>query len=396
MKKIAILLPTLFPVPAVMGGAIETLIEGLIRQNEKTPIFQFTVFSAYNAKAAEISKEFKYTKFVYVKSSLKLYRYYYFLYRLVKKVFKIALPDNLARKKMIDALNCDEYDWILFEAGEVFSLLNYRNKLDAEKVLVHAHGMITPIPKTDSCFSYFISISDFVSNYWSTESSRPLETYKVWHNCIEIDNFNKKTDTETIEKMRTELGIEKNDFVLIFTGRIIPEKGVLELLQAVRLLNSKSVKVIIIGSANFAETTATPYEAEVKAQKELLGNKVIFTGYVHNTELYKYYQLADIAVVPSMWDEPAGLVVIEALAAGKPVITTGSGGMKEYLIDDVAIKVDRNSDTPQELAKAIAELMADEEKRHIMSKKALEHAKKYDMSNYLRRLQEIITEISCD
>lgn len=393
MKKIAILLPALLPVPAVRGGAIETLIEGLIRQNEKTPVFEFTVYSAYDEQAYKRSLDFNYTKFEYVHSSEKIYRVYYLFYRFVKKVFKLAIPDNLARKKMVDRINIDDFDWILYEAGEVFSLLSYYKKLDSRKTLVHAHGMITPIPKVDKCFSYYLSISQFVSEYWANNSSRSKKTYIVWKNCIQRDNFTKKLDKESVEGLKKKLGIHKSDFVIIFTGRIIPEKGVLELLKAMSYLKDDKIKLIVIGSANFAENTATAYEKLVRNEKEKLGDKVIFTGFVHNTELYKYYQLADIAVVPSMWDEPAGLVVIEAMAAGKPIITTGSGGIKEYITDNAALYIDRSKDVAHQIADKIRYLLEKPDEREKMSLAAIKHSEQYDMRNYLERLEEIISDI---
>jgi len=394
MKRIAILLPTLFPVPAVQGGAIETLIEGLVRQNEVTPTFEFTVFSAYNEEAARISKEFVHTRFEYVKASYKMYKPYYFIYRLVKKALHIALPDNLARLKMVRQIKCEDYDWILFEAGEVFSLLCYYKKLDPRKTIVHAHGMITPIPTVDKCFSYFLSISQFVSDYWASKSMRPLETYKVWKNCIPVESFCKGMSKTEQSALRHRLGIETGDFVIIFTGRIIPEKGILELLESIHLIKTNNIKLIIIGSANFKEKTSTEYERKVSAEVSKLGNRVVLTGYIPNVELYKYYQLADVAVVPSIWDEPAGLVVIEAMAAGKPVITTGSGGIKEYVDRESAIFVNRGMSLSKEIAEAINYLIDNPDKRMKMSECAKDKAKNYSMRYYLTQLEDIISEIS--
>ena len=191
-----------------------------------------------------------------------------------------------------------------------------------------------------------------------------------------------------------QLGICDSDFSVIFTGRIIPEKGVLELLRSLNYLNDEKIKLIVVGSAKFAENSATSYEKEVQKEVERLGNQVVFTGYIPNTELYRYYQIADIAVVPSIWDEPAGLVVIEAMAAGKVVITTGSGGIKEYINDEVAIFVNRGEMLSKEIADAIQYLKEHPEVRKTMEKKANLLAQHYDMSQYLVNFENIIKEIS--
>ena len=54
------------------------------------------------------------------------------------------------------------------------------------------------------------------------------------------------------------------------------------------------------------------------------------------------YQLGNIAVLPSMWEEPAGMTMVEAVVSGLPLITTNSGGIPEYISDDVAVLLDRD------------------------------------------------------
>ena len=394
MRNIAIMCPSVLPVPSVKGGAIETIIDGLIRENEKRPRFHFTVFSEYDISAEEKSRQFKNTDFVFVKTNIHIEKLYYLFYRAVKKVLKISLPDNLARNKMVKLIDPDKFDWILYQAGEVFSLKYYSKKLPAEKVLVHAHGMITPIPAIDKHFSYYLSISEYVGRYWAQTSSRPSVTYKVWKNCIKVSDFGKETSVTEKKCIMEKLGIEEDDFVIIFTGRIIPEKGVLELIRALDYMRNAKVKLIIVGSARFAEKTKTKYEKEVQLQVEKCKDKIIFTGYIPNQELYKYYQLADVAAVPSIWDEPAGLVVIEAMAAGKPVVTTGSGGIREYVNENVAIFVERGDCISVDIANSIKYLMDNPEVRIKMGSNAREKAMKFDMSCYLERLDTIVKEIS--
>lgn len=394
MLNIAILCPSVLPVPAVRGGAVETIIDGLVRENEKNPKMHFTVFSEFDDLAEKESKSFKYTDFVFVKTNRTLEKWYYAGYRGIKKLFKIALPDNLARKKMVELINPDDFDWILYQAGEVFSLKCYKNKLPATKTLVHAHGMITPIPSVDKYFSFYLPISKFVGDCWAEKSNRPTSTYKVWQNCIQVKNFERQSTAEEKRVLMDRLGICDNDFPVIFTGRIIPEKGVLELLRSVNYLNDGKIKLIVVGSAKFAESSATSYEKEVQKEVERLGNQVVFTGYIPNTELYKYYQIADIAVVPSICEEAAGLVVIEAMAAGKPVITTGSGGIKEYINDEAAIFVNRGEMLSKEIADAIEYLKEHPEVRKSMGERAHLQAQCYDMSRYLVNFENILKEIS--
>ena len=306
----------------------------------------------------------------------------------------MALPDNLARNKMVKEIMVNDYDWILFEAGEVFSLKYYKNKLPKEKLLVHAHGMITPIPDVDQYFSYYISISEFVQRYWKKSSNRPSNTYKIWKNCIYTEKFQRKLEKDKSILLRKRLGFSENDYIIIFTGRIIPEKGVLELINALNFINDDSIKLLIIGSANFADKTSSTYEKKVYNQVQKFGSRVKFTGYISNEELYKYYSIASVAVVPSMWDEPAGLVVVEAMAAGVPLITTGSGGIQEYVNENAALFVERNDSISSAIAQAIIKIKNSPELAQRLRKNGYKVAEEYDMENYLLRFEEIIHEIS--
>lgn len=315
-------------------------------------------------------------------------------YRFLKKVFKISVSDRIVRKKMVKHAAEKDYDWILFQAGEVFSLKKFSRYLPKEKVLVHAHGMITPIPEVDRFFSYYLSISDYVANYWKSKSKRPDNTYFTWKNCIKTENFMREASLGQKNGLMEKFGLESDDFIILFTGRIIPEKGVLELIQALDYIDNEKVKIIIIGSARFANKSCTSYERAVAKEIEKHKEQVIFTGYIPNEELYQYYSLADIAVVPSRWEEPAGLVVIEAMAAGKPVITTGSGGIREYTDGNCSMFVNNDEFLSKSLAERIFQLMNDTNLMHEMGVMAQKKAQEYNMCQYLDNLQEIIKKIS--
>ena len=106
-----------------------------------------------------------------------------------------------------------------------------------------------------------------------------------------------------------------------------------------------------------------------------------------------YLQLADIAVLPSIWDEPFGLTIVEAMAVGLPLITTRSGGIPE-ICEGVAIIVDRD-DIVNNLADAILDLYKHPMKRKNMAEVSLKRAQLFDKetyaNNYFMALGEIET-----
>lgn len=394
MKKIAILLPSLLPVPAVSGGAVETLINNMIKQNEIDKKFQFTIYSIWNKDAYEASKNYNYTNFVYFKTNILFEKIHNYLYRLLKKIFKKSISDTRVRNKMVKNINQDDYDYILFEAGEVFCLKKYSKRLNKEKILVHAHGMIEPIQEIDNCFSYYLPISEYVGDYWKRKSKRDLNSYKVWKNCIFLNNFSKKVTNEEKNTIRSKYAIKENEYVVLFTGRMIKEKGVLELLNSYQYLKHKNVKYLLIGSSKFAVKTRTNYENKIVEIVSKNKENFIFTGYVDNSNLYKYYSIAQIQVVPSICEEGAGLVLIEGMASGIPIITTGTGGMKEYITEESAILVNNDEKLSINIAKKIDELIDNKDLYNKLCKNAKKQSKSFDMKMYLNRLEEIINEIN--
>jgi glycosyltransferase involved in cell wall biosynthesis len=117
-------------------------------------------------------------------------------------------------------------------------------------------------------------------------------------------------------------------FTILFVGRLTGTKGVIYLLEALGLLKSADIqyKALIVGTG--------PLETELQAyiDDNGLSDDVTMVGWVKQDDLPEYYAAADIFVGPSLY-EAQGLVFIEALAAGLPVIGTTQGGMKDFVVN---------------------------------------------------------------
>ena len=97
-----------------------------------------------------------------------------------------------------------------------------------------------------------------------------------------------------------------------------------------------------------------------------------------NAKIQDYYAVSDMMVIPSIWQEGAGLVTIEGMASGLPLIITDSGGMVEYVTDDCAVKVPINGELPQNLAAQIERLSNDAALCKKMGDAGKERAKKFN------------------
>ena len=127
---------------------------------------------------------------------------------------------------------------------------------------------------------------------------------------------------------RRRLGIF-GEKVLLFVGRIDPLKGIDRLLSAVPLLRDRSgVRLVVIGGD---EPRQSDTDAIRKLASELdIIDMVDFHGTVKHSELYAYYSAADVCVVPS-YHESFGLVALESLACGTPVVGTDTGALKAII-----------------------------------------------------------------
>ena len=148
-----------------------------------------------------------------------------------------------------------------------------------------------------------------------------------------------------------------------------------------QLKDKSNIKLMIIGGTFYGNASdENDFVRTLKDKAKYLENRIVFTGFVPYKEMPDYLQLADIAVLPSMWDEPFGLTIAEALAAGVPLITTRCGGIPE-ICEGVAIIVER-TDIVNNLATAILDLYGHPEKRKQMAISSLERAKLFDKESY--------------
>jgi spore coat protein SA len=152
---------------------------------------------------------------------------------------------------------------------------------------------------------------------------------------------------------------------VLFAGRLVKDKGVHILIEAMRLLDQRgsSLRALIVGSSNFGGGRETDYVKELKTSAPMT---VTFLPYRSGVALGDLFREVDMFCSPSIWDEPFGLVNVEAFASGLPVVSTRGGGVGEIFADGGGILVERGSAV--QLAAALHQLAEDEELRSTLGR----------------------------
>lgn len=208
-----------------------------------------------------------------------------------------------------------------------------------------------------------------------------------------IDTERFKPDRSLGQDLRKELGIGPEEKVVLFTGRMVWEKGIYDLICAAKLslqeTNGIPVKFVIIGKGPETET--------VRRRVRELGieSSVIFIESYPYHEMHRMYNLADIFVLPSistrMWKEQFGMVLAEAMACGTPVVSTTSGSIPE-VVSDAGVLVQSND--PRDLAMAIVKLLKDENLRKELSSKGRERSvKEFNSQEIAQRIGRLFEDI---
>lgn len=190
-------------------------------------------------------------------------------------------------------------------------------------------------------------------------------------------------ENKSKEELLKCFNISKNyEKVVCFAGRLAKNKGVDILLKSAKIYEKENILTLIAGAGK-------EYKALNLLKEKLELKNVVFVGDQNHEALRKIYSLADVCIVPSR-EEAFGLVALEAIACGTPVIATKEGGMTDFITKDVGILVEKEN--VEQLAKEINKVLSGEKK---FDKKYLQsYAKKnYSQENLMNQLINLYEEM---
>lgn len=266
--------------------------------------------------------------------------------------------------------------------------------MPAQARLLHLQNVLPPADraahhKALSKADAIICCSQFVRR-------RLLDDYEGLTSKTYVVHNGGKRHKPSGRSLRAELDIAADTTVVLFVGMVTAEKGLHVLIEAIRhiLDEHKDVALLVAGSSKLwykvdASASISAYESSLRAGSRSL--PIFFLGHVSQNRLADVYHSADIFCCPSVWDEPFGIVNVEAMMSGLPVIASAVGGIPEVVNDDVGKLVPPNN--VDALASALCDLINSPDLRTQLASNAIERAECFTWDRTHESINEIYAQI---
>ena len=391
--NVAIITPGILPVPPVKGGAVETLIDYYISDNKHTNNISFFILGRYDKKADSKSKDGEYNlcKFIYYYPNSINHRIKRYFFKKRNRDYYYDYYTDYYGEWAINKIKDLNIDLVIIENRQGFTI-NAAKRLNIP-IILHLHtdtlnkDSYKASEIVDSC-DKIITVSGYLKK--QVDSITTQSKSEVIYNGIDLDKYIAPTKIYS----RKDFGLNDNDFVVIYTGRLVSVKGIKELIKAFKLIKDyKSIKLLIVGGANFGdENKDNSFTKEIKQNLEEIAYKIIFTGYITYENIPSILKIADIGIIPSIWEEALSLTSLEGMASELPLIVTRSGGIPEAVDEKCAIILEKDNldELPNLLAKAIINLYENPERRKEMSNYAGKRSKLFSKKLYIKEIIQLI------
>lgn len=309
--------------------------------------------------------------------------------------FNLAIVDYV-KTQLLGNVRFDfihAHDWLV---GYAAILLRHQLNLPLVTT-IHAteygrnQGLFTPQQQAiHTIENELVSLSDKVivcSSYMKREvcsvHAIDEERIEVIPNGIDLSSLELK-ESHSFERALYARAEEK---IVLFIGRLVKEKGVQVLLESARevLLAFPECKFIIAGRG--------PMYSELEGMATDLDSHVLFTGFVKNQEKNFLLEIADVCVFPSLY-EPFGIVAIEAMGSGTPIVVSDVGGLAE-IVEDGRTGLISAPGNAYKLAENILRILRDSSfASRIAEAGRMETELNYDWSSIASRTKEVYSNLS--
>jgi glycogen(starch) synthase len=201
-----------------------------------------------------------------------------------------------------------------------------------------------------------------------------------------IDPGDLEPVAEDLAQLRARYA-EPEDRLVLLVGRLVYEKGFHLALDALAPVIKK------LGNIRFVVAGTGTAEAELRRQAWRLGlhRKGVFLGWVGDDMLHSLYRIADMCIVPSIY-EPFGIVALEAMASGCLCVVADTGGLREVVPDDGTVGLRFPSRDSAALRDIVERMLTDDAERAQLVAEAREHVLRFDWATVARQTQVLYAE----
>jgi len=335
--SIAIVVPELLPVPPVQGGAVEHWVDEASRRMVASGR-RLAIVSRPAGVAAGSGIEYigiPWTKIERFFNRIKERVTWKNPLRYLAKIQNVYSYGQRVAKVVRD------FD-VVYLHNEP-NILLFLSKRPGQKIVLHMHNdhlsmrLFRPfyrraLAKVDRV----ICVSDYIRRQAVSHFPEYADKFCVVFNATVPDVF-KPYGEEAVRQLEGVVNIEQGKKYLLYVGRLTPVKGVHVLIEAFCEIyrNMSDVRLIITGSSFFGGAAKTAYEQQLVNLAEPVNDAIVFTGYLPHEKLKYLYSAVDMVIFPSTWQEPFGLVMLEAMSSGTCLICSNVGGIPEVMENGV-------------------------------------------------------------
>ena len=257
----------------------------------------------------------------------------------------------------------------------------YLNSLTKNKIKYMVNGFVEYLAEyyCDSSIGELIVPTAKTKEIFKKQYKFKREVHVI-PNGIDLDKFSiENINKKELEKIKKQYGIKDTDFVIMYVGRLGPEKNITFLARAQKQIvkKHKNCKLVIVGEG--------PMKNELEKITSSIRENVIFTGKIPQSDIQYYYRLADVFATASKF-ETQGLTVIEALASGVCALCILDDSFKDALIDNVNGNF---FETEKEYVDLVDKLMTDEKLLNKYKKNAIKTANEHSYLTFGDKVLEV-------
>lgn len=371
--RLAFICTEKLPSPAVKGGAIQMMMDGvspILARTHKLTIYSITDESLPDQEVRNGIQYIRFPKERYMEEvarSLKEH-VYDVVHVFNRPVNVITYKEASPKSRFVVSLHNEMFETSKITDKEAQLCLKYVYKITT--VSKYIKKTVTDrIPEAESKTEPIYSGFD------------PDRYYPIWT----------ARGSRVREQLRYQYGVS-NKKVILFVGRLSIKKGPHLLIQSMsRVLEQHPDAVlVIVGGKWFSDNAVDSYVKWLHRLAEPYRNRVIFTKFIPANEIQNYFSMADVFVCSSQWQEPLARVHYEAMAAGVPVITTDRGGNAEVISHKVNGYIVKDYTSASSFADAINYMLTNKKEASAMAVKGRQLVdSKYTFEHVAQRLNKI-------